>query len=179
MKAITRLFACGLFFGLSFGAAHRLTAASSSSPRVMNEIGHANSHNVRNHNKHEDGLSLTNAVTVDSGGATNLVQWHCKKPFSIVLPASNLSWSTLHGTTNTDNQLFDPKYTVVIDSANDVILLSITNLVTNTTSTYYHIAVRRDKNKAQEKTAAAPIYNYDMIEATLSWDDISGGKNPK
>lgn len=149
-------------------------AATGAKPRLTVDIYHSH--------KSNQVLTLAHTNSPDPGGVANNIEWRCdKKAFSVVLPlVTGWIWTT-DGTTNTTTGLFDPNTTVVIDCAPGKVLhLVIAHPPDNMAQTHYHIAVKQNQNlnTTGQKALAAPYYNYDMMEATLTWDDISGSKNP-
>src|ERR1044071_5481674 len=179
MKINTWLFIRALFFGSLIACTRQSLAAPGSDPKVSVKITHGEK---EDQNKHDRKAGLTATNTVTSSGEKNRVRWEIdNKEFSIVLPnAPEFEILTVpKGSTNSDTHFFDPKAKVVVASAGGVVELVFKN-PPNKGTAKYHIAVHGSHQETTDTGAGtkAVYYNYDMMEATLSWDDISGSKDP-
>jgi hypothetical protein len=182
MKTKLSLMAFAVVFGLLLATHQPATGgAGPQSPRLQIEVAHDHPSGHANGNKTENDLSLTNTEDHVSSDKNGIVRWYSTKDFSIVLPKdSKLTWTRLTGNPNSNTHFFDPTQTDVIESDGKEVVLIFSNHPSQPTP--YHIAVRgspRSSSTAtQGKAPTVAYYNYDMMEATLTWDDISGSRKP-
>jgi hypothetical protein len=129
------------------------------SPKIIIELTH--------HHKAKDALFMDYESTPQASNEP-VVQWKAKKSFSIVLPVdTGAQWQTLNKT-NDDSGLCDKNYVVIDSDAKKLITLKFTKGPDKETIDYV-VAV----DASTGAHGKAIYFNYDLMQATLDWKDIS------